>query len=168
MLPHHSLLENHLRKKSKQQLIDLISASYQLSSDESIWKLFNDLVYEVYLTDLNAEWIRERIDIFYSDSLRGKYYEPCDTNAKSIMEIPERTNIWFFELATLLDLCCELVLKGQTVQARFGLSKLIDLIDNKMLESEIVYADELGDWMIVCRHDYRKVYESISTDYSKN
>lgn len=159
MLPHHTFLESFLRDKSKDELIQLISTMYQRMPDKSIWELLGDQVYEINLRHLSPTWLREKIDIFYADSIAGKYYDDSDIGS---MNVPEQTEVWICVLENLLDLCCEMSSQGHTDPARAGLTKLIDLFENKTLEEEIVHADEFGEWMINCRHDYRSVFKSLS------
>lgn len=125
MLPHHSTLEAFLQKKSKTELIKIISDTYQLSHGKITWDLFGDILYEVQLNSLDAGELRQKVENFYKESLQGKYYVSF---SKSIMEIPEATDNWFNELSLLLDLCCELVFRGEKQTAGFCFHRLFEII----------------------------------------
>jgi hypothetical protein len=63
------------------------------------------------------------------------------------MNVPEETEEWFEKLGDYLQDSCQLTTQGdyQVAVTCFGL--LNELI-NEMEDGEIVFADELGDWMI--------------------
>lgn len=155
MLPHHTTLQAFLKKKTKQELIELISDSYQLAHGKLAWDLFDKLIYEYHIKNLDAVELQQYVETFYAASLKGKYYSATSKNM-----IPEQTDIWFSELSLLLDLSCGLVFKGEHAAARVCFDRLFKLIDH-LADDKIVFAPECGEWMITCRCDYRNVYQSL-------
>ncbi len=85
-------------------------------------------------------------------------------NSANFMLIPDETEIWFNELALLLDMCCELVLEKRNEAVKFSFQRLMDLID-RFGEGDIVFAHECGEWMINCRHKYREIYAMLLQEH---
>jgi hypothetical protein len=77
------------------------------------------------------------------------------------MHVPEETEKWFREISELLDKTGELAQIGEKKAALEAFRQLIELVDRMENGEEIVFADELGDWMISAKCDYRKVYEEL-------
>ncbi|TAD92506.1 MAG: hypothetical protein EAY75_02350 [Bacteroidetes bacterium] len=158
MLPHHTNLEKLLKQKSKATLIQTIINIYERCNEKAIWDMFGDLIYEHHYMRLTPLQLRRDIETFYQKSVSGEYYAPFAMDSKNFMHIPDKTECWFNEIALLLDLCCELVLKNEPTPLHFYFHNLFDLIKKMEAGEEIIFAHECDTDMICCKHDYKKIY----------
>ena len=77
-------------------------------------------------------------------------------NSKNFSDIPEETDEWFDELSRYLDFTSDLVeAKNHTIAVKC-FKILFELIEKMEDGEEIVFAHELGDWMIHANSDYRE------------
>ena len=85
---------------------------------------------------------------FRRESLAGAYYASFNMNSKNYMDIPPETEAWFDRLSELLASSTQLTQQKdhQLATACFGL--LFELIGAMESGEEIVFADEIGSWMI--------------------
>lgn len=56
-------------------------------------------IYKRILPDsVDAEQLSADIELFYGQSLGGRYYAPFDINSKNFLHIPEESDAWFDEI----------------------------------------------------------------------
>lgn len=112
------------------------------------------LVYEQIIRQLDPEEVITHIQAFYQASRKGEFFQETD----HILELPEETDHWFCELSTWIDRTCELITSGHILQAANCVTMLQELLDNRW---KFVEGHDLGDEMIVTRHDYRTVFQQL-------
>ena len=89
-----------------------------------------------------------RIKRFHRESLAGKFYASFNVNSKNWMHIPKETEDWFGQLGQYLTESANLTKQGRHTEAEACFSLLYELIGAIEAGDEIVFADELGSWMI--------------------
>ncbi|MCC6187702.1 MAG: hypothetical protein IT318_01600 [Anaerolineales bacterium] len=85
---------------------------------------------------------------FQQDSLANRFYAPFNITSKNWMHVPKETKTWFERLGHFLTQSTELTRQGQHVDAVTCFGLLYELIAAMETGEEIVFADELGSWMI--------------------
>lgn len=85
---------------------------------------------------------------FHDESLNGEYYAPFNTNSKNCRDVPKKTEAWFDKLSDFLREAAALADGGDHAPAVEAFRLLYDLIDRMERGEEIVFAEELGGWMI--------------------
>ena len=140
---------NALKKQTKPVLLKILESAYdELSTRQRRW-IFGEFVQKPSSTPDGKKTLKE-IKAFERDTLNGVYYAPFDINSKNFMHIPEETEEWFDRLGDLLKESARLTEKGNHEQAVECFHILYKLIDTMEDGEEIVFADELGSWMIPC------------------
>ena len=97
---------------------------------------------------VDGKKLRRTIRRFQRESLAGAYYAPFNMNSKNYMNIPPETEAWFDRLGELLASSTQLTHQKDHQLATACFSLLFELIDAMESGEEIVFADELGSWMI--------------------
>ena len=120
--------------------------------------VFSELFKEHTKSERTPKKLLEKIEKFYDKSMGGYYYAPFDINSKNFSNIPEETNEWFDEISDYLDFVSELVEEEEYEIGLKCFAILFELIDKMESGEEIVFADELGDWMISTKKDYTENY----------
>lgn len=114
---------------------------------------------EALLEYLDAKAPRSRVDgkdlldeieLFKRQSLAGDFYHCVNVNSKNWMDVPEETDEWFERLAEFLRDSSQLTKQGDHADAVACFAVLFHLIERMEHGDEIVFADELGSWMIPC------------------
>jgi len=80
--------------------------------------------------------------------LAGKYYAEFEWNSKNYTHVPEETEQWFDLLNDLLADSTQLSTRGEHAIAVECFGLLYDLIEQMEEGEEIVFAHELGMWML--------------------
>src|SRR6185312_7547307 len=94
----------------------------------------------------------EEVVQFESDSFSRKYYQSFMINSKNWRHIPERTRDWFRRMGDLLGAASQLSRQRDHAKAVACFERLFALIERmESGDDEIVFADELGSWMIPVR-----------------
>lgn len=140
------ILIKALKKQTKEQLISLLLESYGELNKPRRKRIFGSVYDKVKTPKFNAQKIYEEIQEFYKESIAGKYYAPFAINSKNFSDIPEETELWCDLIAKHFTDTLELFNREEYKMATECFDKLYYLQDN-MCE-EIVFADELGTWMI--------------------
>jgi hypothetical protein len=129
-------------------LLGLLNDAYdQMDVDQRRW-VFGRLVEELLPAQVDGEILLNRVEDFKRESLAGVYYAPFDINSKNFMHIPEETDEWFERLGDLLKASSQLTAQGGHLHAVTCFGILYELIDAMESGEEIVFADEIGGWMI--------------------
>lgn len=82
------------------------------------------------------------------ETLVGVYYAPFIVNSKNWMHISKETEDWFDRLGQLLQASTQLTKQKEHSGAVACFTILYELIGAMEDGQEIVFADELGSWMI--------------------
>ena len=90
----------------------------------------------------------KEVEAFRRASLAGMYYAPFNMNSKNYRHIPEQTREWFDKLGNLLLASVQLTTRGDHLQTVTCFKILYELIAAMEEGQEIVFADEVGSWMI--------------------
>ncbi len=157
------LILNHLSGLKKTQILTYLDSAWEEMTEKQQRSVFGKLNKELTAKTLNTQDHAVEVELFYKASLNGRYYAPFNINSKNYMHVPDETDKWFDKISILLDATCELAQKGEKKTALEAFKQLIDLIDRMENAEEIVFADELGDWMITSKHDYQKVYQGLKS-----
>ncbi len=110
--------------------------------------VFGDIARALPPVLVDGEDLLNQIEDFRRESLAGVYYAPFMINSKNWTHIPEETHEWFARLGDFLQADAQLTARGghQHAVACFGI--LYELIEKMENGDEVVFADELGSWMI--------------------
>ena len=139
-----------LRKKHKTVLVDLLCSAYQIMNLKQRHLVFGEIEKSSLPPScVNGKKLFKQIEIFQKDSLDKRYYESFNVNSKNWIHVPEKTGGWFDRLSSFLEQSTRLSKQGEHAAAAECfqiLYQLIDAIDDG--DCEIVFADELGSWMI--------------------
>lgn len=139
-----------LQKQNKKQLINLLVKSFNVLNKAKRYQIFNDIYSKEISPRYNSKIIFSEVNKFYNDSISKKYYAPFDRNSKNFSHIPEETELWCDIFANLLKKTMELTIHKDHDKAVQCFDMLFYLHEN-MCE-EIVFADELGPWMISIKY----------------
>jgi hypothetical protein len=80
--------------------------------------------------------------------LARAYYAPFAINSQNFSDIPEETDAWFEQLDNFLARSTLLSDQGQHHDACTCFGLLYELIEQMERGEEIVFAEEVGSWMI--------------------
>jgi hypothetical protein len=137
-----------LKHQSAPALLTLLQHAYREMSVAQRRVVFGSIVKGVPSSSVNGNELLKRIKIFHTDSLAGKYYAPFAINSKNFAHIPEETEEWFEVLDDLLADSAKLTVQGDHALAVECFGLLYQLIGRMEKGEELVFADELGSWMI--------------------
>ena len=129
-------------------LLAVLQHAYREMSVTQRHAVFGAIVREVPAAAVNGKELWKRTKLFLNDSLAGKYYAPVAINSKNFTHIPEETEEWFEVLNDLLAESAKLSAQGEHILAVECFGLLYQLIGRMEKGDEIVFADELGSWMI--------------------
>ncbi len=139
-------------------LRDLLSHAYDQMTGEQRQSIFG--VYagvgvplaetdgEVASYEVDGEILLEEIVRFQRESLAGAFYAPFAVNSRNFSHIPEETAAWFDRLSEMLEDTCLLSEQGDHMYAVSCFGVLYTLIDALEKGAEIVFAEEVGTWML--------------------
>jgi len=141
-------LFGHLSTREPATLLDLLSQAYdQMDHDQRRW-VFGEWVDSLPPQPVDGETLLSEIELFQKQSLAGSYYAPFNINSKNFMHVPEETEDWFEELSDFLKASTQLTHRGDHLHAVACFDILYQLIAAMERGEEIVFADEIGSWMI--------------------
>jgi hypothetical protein len=138
-------------------LVELLSHAYDEMTDEQRQSIFSTYAEEVLQAEaggdpesyeVDGKILLSEIERFQGDSLSGAFYAPFRVNSRNFMQIPDQTREWFARLGDMLEASSALSEQGdhQCAVSCFGI--LYTLIDALEQGKEIVFADEVGTWML--------------------
>lgn len=149
-----AILFQAIKKLKKEQVIQLLESSFINMERKEQRSVFGKLYNEITKKDRTPESLLKDIEDFYQKSMNGHYYSSFMMNSKNFSNVPEETEEWFDELSDKLDFTSKLVAEEQYVTALKCFKILYELIERMGNGENIVFADELGDWMIHAKTDY--------------
>jgi hypothetical protein len=129
-------------------LLDLLQAAYDVMTYDQREAVFGRYAGSLPPAAVEGATLLEEVKLFQDESLAGAYYAPFAINSKNYRHIPDETKVWFRRLGDLLAASCQLTAQGEHQYAASCFRILYDLIDAMELGQEIVFADEIGSWMI--------------------
>ena len=132
-------------------LLDLLSRAYDEMKVDQRDVVFGKYVRELPPEPVEGESLLRQIEVFKERSLAGFYYAPFAINSKNWTHIPEETKEWFEEMGDYLKASCQLTKQGDHLHAVACFELLYELIEAVDSGEEIVFAEELGSWMIPIR-----------------
>ncbi|MEM6318979.1 MAG: hypothetical protein AAF960_15000 [Bacteroidota bacterium] len=153
-----SKLFEAIQQLEKSELIALLDRTFTKMDGATQRNTFGPLFKQHTKKERTPEKLLADIEAFYKKSVDGYYYAPFDVNSKNFSDIPEETDEWFDEIADYLDFASELVEEKQYAMGLKCLNLLMELIDKMESGEEIVFADELGSWMLSTEEDYIEKY----------
>ena len=141
-----------MKHQKPSELIKLLDDCYGCMKIRDIKNVFGHIEDKfIKKSSGDGKAILKKVQKFQKDSLQGVYYAPFDINSKNFMDVPEETDMWFENLAEFLTESSRLSMQGDHVNAVKCFEILFELID-KMCD-EIVFADELGIWMLPIKEE---------------
>lgn len=129
-------------------LLNLLSAAYDAMGHDQRQAVFGQPAKAQPPAPVDGEALLDEVAEFRRASLAGEYYAPFAINSKNYMHIPEETKEWFDRLGDLLQASVQLTAQGDHLYAVACFDALYELIHTLERGDEIVFADEIGSWMI--------------------
>jgi hypothetical protein len=143
-----------LKRQKKAVLLGLLERSFDEMEPKQQRAVFGGLTKKPPTAKVRAAALLKDVEQFERDSLAGKYYQSFLINSKNWTHIPDKTHEWFDRLGDLLKDSSRLTAQGDhagAVACFERLSALIEVMESG--DKEIVFADELGSWMIPVREE---------------
>jgi len=141
-------LFQYLSAQDAATLLERLRRAYAEMSYDQRHAVFGDIVLSLPPVYVDGEDLLDQIEDFRRESLAGAYYAPFRINSKNWKYIPEETHEWFACLGNFLQAGAQLTARGEHLQAVACFGILYELIEKMENGDEIVFADELGSWMI--------------------
>ena len=129
-------------------LLNLLRAAYDAMDHDQRQAVFGRLAKAQPPAPVEGETLLDEVEEFRRASLAGEYYAPFAINSKNYRHIPEETKEWFERLGDLLQASVQLTTQGDHLHAAACFSGLYELIYVMERGEEIVFADEIGSWLI--------------------
>ncbi len=148
-----------LKRRKKSELLAILDLAFDQMPPKTRRAVFLELIQKSRPAKLDGPSVLEEVVDFHRESLEGRYYEPFDINSKNFTNIPEGTDEWCDRTADLLKQAMQLTSQGDHEWAVKCFDVLFDLIGKMEYGEEIVFADEMGSWMIPIREkDWIRAY----------
>ena len=129
-------------------LLELLHSAYDFLGHDDREAIFGKYVKEMPPAEVDGEALLADIEHFAAMSRDGFYYAPFMINSKNYRHVPEETEEWFEKMGDFLQDSCQLTAQGEYLHAVACFGLLYELIDEMEDGDEIVFADEIGSWMI--------------------
>lgn len=148
-------LFDYLKNQDSSMLVRLLEDCYDCMKTQQISEVFSRLEKEMFKKNslIDAELLLQEAEKFNNESRQGVYFAPFNINSKNYMDIPEETQIWFEKLGDLLTESTLLSQQNQHQQTVRCFSILYKLIEDPLLSEQIVFADEVGMWMLPIKEE---------------
>lgn len=147
-------LFSYLKRQKSAELIKLLNDCYNCMKTRDIKDVFGHIEHKIFnKIPCDGKNILNNVQKFMDDSLQGSYYAPFNINSKNFMDVPEETDIWFEKLGELLIESSQLSIQGDHTNAVKCFGTLFELIGKMESGEEIVFADELGMWMLPIKEE---------------
>ena len=137
-----------LKRRKKAELLEILDRAFDEMPPKMQRAVFLELIQKSRPAKLDGRSLLEDVEEFHRDSLAGRYYEPFDINSKNFTHIPEGTDEWCDRIADLLKQTMQLTSQGDHAWAVKCFDLLFNLLEKMEYGEEIVFADEMGSWMI--------------------
>jgi hypothetical protein len=136
-----------LRRRKKAELLEFLSEAFDIMEHDQRRTVFAGLVRKPRPIMVDGAALLEEIQTFHRESLARKYYAAFAMNSKNYRHIPNKTREWCDRIADLLKQATQLT-GGDHSRAVEAFSLLFELIEKMEHGVEIVFAEEMGSWMI--------------------
>jgi hypothetical protein len=137
-----------LQQQEPAMLIEVLQNAYQAMTTKQRQTVFGALVKQIPPAPVDGAQLQSEIHAFYQASFAGAYYAPFNINAQNFSDIPEETDAWFEQLGDFLVRSTLLADQRQHHDACVCFGLLYELIEQMERGEEIVFAEEVGSWMI--------------------
>jgi hypothetical protein len=137
-----------LAEEEASVLLELLDSAYDEMKVDQRNSVFGTYARSLPPEPVDGEALLIEIEIFRDHSLAGYYYKPFAINSKNWTYVPEKTKGWFEEMGDYLKASRQLTVQGDHLHAVACFGILYELIDAMENGEEIVFADEIGSWMI--------------------
>jgi hypothetical protein len=137
-----------LKRRKKSELLAMLDRAFDEMPPKTQRAVILDLIQKSRPAKLGGRSLLDDVEEFHRESLEGRYYEPFDINSKNFSNIPEGTDEWCDRVADSLKQAMQLTSQGDHDWAVKCFVLLFDLIEKMESGEEIVFADEMGSWMI--------------------
>ncbi len=137
----------YLAKQKKGVLLDYLRTAFGEMTAKQRRNVFSDAVDRTPKTVDGGELLQE-IEEFHRASLAGDYYAPFMINSKNWTHVPEETEQWCDLFAGFVAKASRLTARRKHEQAVACFALLFELFDAFNSGKEIVFAEEVGSWMI--------------------
>ena len=137
-----------LQQQEPTMLIEVLQNAYHAMTTKQRQAVFGALVKQIPPSPVDGEQLQREIHTFSQASLAGAYYAPFNINSQNFSDIPEETDAWFEQLGDFLARSTLLADQGQHHDACACFGLLYELIEQMERGEEIVFAEEVGSWMI--------------------
>jgi hypothetical protein len=137
-----------LRHQPPPTLLALLQQAYRQLTVAQREQVFSALYKSLPASAVNGEELFQQISSFHQDSLAGTYYAPFELNSTNYTHVPEKTQEWFAVLNDFLAESATLTAQGEHALAVECFGLLYQLIEHMEDGDEIVFAHEVGSWMI--------------------
>ena len=138
----------HIKKMKKAELIELLETAFDETDRKEREYIFGEINEAIESKSETPKKLYKKIEKFFNQSIDGHYYAPFSISSDNFMDVPDETDEWFTKLSKFLDKTSNLVQQKEYNIANECFIKLYELIEMMMSGENIVYADELGSWMI--------------------
>lgn len=148
-------LFDYLKSKDSIELVQLLENCYDCMKTQQITDVFSQLEKEIFKKNplIDGDLLLKEVGKFNSESQHGVYFAPFDINSKNYMDVPEETQMWFEKLGDLLTESTLLSQQNHHQHAVRCFRILYRLIEDPLLSEQIVFADELGMWMLPIKEE---------------
>src|SRR3954453_9996817 len=141
-------LSDILKRQKKAALLELLEQAFFEMEPKQQRAVFGELTKKPPTARAQGAALLEEVVEFERDSLAKKYYQSFMINSKNFMHIPDKTDEWFDRLGDLLKETSKLTRQGDHSTAVACFDRLYALIETMEEGDSIVFAHELGSWMI--------------------
>lgn len=162
MKKHRDDIRAYFRTLTKPKLLKHLEEVLELLEDSQLDDWLGDWHFQRRQTSKPAMAGIAAFTDFERRSHAGKYYAPFEINSKNFMHVPPETNMWFNELGRWVDFACEEALAGNLHVAKPILDGCMSLL-HALGNDNIVFAKELGDWMLITKYDYKAIHQQMQT-----
>jgi hypothetical protein len=137
-----------LQQQEPALLIEVLQHAYHTMTTKQRQAVFGALVKQIPPSPGDGAQLQSEIHAFHQASLAGAYYAPFAINSQNFSDIPEETDAWFEQLGDFLARSTLLSDQGQHHDTCTCFGLLYALIEQMERGEEIVFAEEVGSWMI--------------------
>jgi hypothetical protein len=139
---------SYLQKQKKAVLLGYLRAAFGAMNAEQRRAVFADAVRKPPQAAVDGEQLWGEIDQFRRDSLARQYYAPFNMDSRNWRHIPEKTREWCHRFAGFAEGASRLSARGDHAQAIRSFGVLYELLGDMEMGREIVFAEEVGSWLI--------------------
>src|SRR3954453_9968010 len=143
-----SQLADILKRQKKAALLELLEQAFFEMEPKQQRAVFGELTKKPPAARAIGAALVEEVAEFDRDSRARQYYQSFNINSKNFNHIPDKTDEWFDRLGDLLTETSKLTRQGDHATAVACFDRLYALIETMEDGDSIVFAHELGSWMI--------------------